>query len=237
MSGIVEHLLATPMWLTLLVVFALPALESSAFLGFLFPGESAVLLGGVAASQGHVPLPAVVAAAVAGAIAGDAVGYAVGRRWGRRLLDSAFGRFVKADHLDRAERALDRTSGGLAVLVGRFTMALRVMVPGLAGMARMPFGRFAFYNVLGGVFWGAVVACAGYLAGNSWQAVGHVVTNVGGGMAIVVIAALVGLRLIRSRRLRARVRSTAGALRRLSTTSDPAMPKPAMPKPAVSTEA
>lgn len=82
LTATVQHLLATPAWVALLVVFALPALESSAFLGFVFPGEMAVLLGGVAASQGHVPLAGVLAAGVVGAVAGDAVGYVVGRRWG-----------------------------------------------------------------------------------------------------------------------------------------------------------
>jgi membrane protein DedA with SNARE-associated domain len=223
MSGIVMHLLATPMWVTLLVVFALPALESSAFLGFVFPGESAVLLGGVAASQGHVPLLAVAAAAVGGAIAGDAVGYVVGRRWGRRLLDSAFGRFVKADHLDKAERALDRRSGGMAVLLGRFTIALRVMIPGLAGMARMPYRRFAVYNVTGGALWGGLVVIAGYLAGNSWHTVGHLVASIGGAVTVAVLAVLVGVRLARSPRAAALIRSIVrGSRRVLSSTPEPA---------------
>lgn len=115
MTGIVEHLLAAPAWLALLVVFALPALESSAFLGFAFPGETAVILGGVYAGQGKLSVLAVAAAAIAGAVAGDAVGYLVGRRWGRSLLDSTFGRFVKADHLDRrARRAAARLLQGSA---------------------------------------------------------------------------------------------------------------------------
>ncbi|WP_252275180.1 hypothetical protein [Nocardioides sp. LMS-CY] len=46
MTGLLEHLLSTPAWLVLSIVFALPALESSAFLGFVFPGETAVQLGG-----------------------------------------------------------------------------------------------------------------------------------------------------------------------------------------------
>jgi membrane-associated protein len=66
MTGIMEHLLSVPAWLALLVVFALPALESSAFLGFVIPGETAMLMGGVVASQGRLPLAAVLVAAVAG---------------------------------------------------------------------------------------------------------------------------------------------------------------------------
>lgn len=206
-----EHLLTTPAWVVLLVVFALPALESSAFLGFLFPGETAVLLGGVAASQGHVPLAAVVLAGAGGAILGDAVGYLVGRRWGRRILGSALGRFTPERHLDRAERALLR-GGGWAVFLGRFTVALRVLVPGLAGMAGMRYRRFLAANVAGGTAWVALMVTAGYLAGNSWHTVEHYVTGAGAALLGGVLAVFVARRPL-GRLVRATRRSTASRVR------------------------
>lgn len=199
MTGLIEHLLSTPAWVALLVVFALPALESSAFLGFVFPGELAVILGGVTASQGHVPLTAVLAAGIGGAVAGDTVGYWVGRRIGRRILDSTLGRFVKAEHLDRAEGALSRR-GSWTVFVGRFTVALRVMVPGLAGMARMPYRRFAVANIAGGALWGSVMALAGYLAGDSWHSVEHYLSGVGMAITGGVIALLLLGHIVRRHR-------------------------------------
>jgi len=104
MSRVVEGILQLHGWAALAVIFALPALESSIFLGFLFPGEVAVLLGGVLAYQHRVSLPAAIAAAVAGAIIGDTVGYEVGKHFGRRLLHGTIGRIVKHEHLDRAEK-------------------------------------------------------------------------------------------------------------------------------------
>lgn len=204
MTGLVEHLLATPAWVALLVVFALPALESSAFLGFVFPGETAVLLGGVSAGLGHVPLAGVVLAGAGGAIVGDAVGYVVGRRWGRQILDSTVGRFVRAEHLDRAERALEHR-GGWAVFGGRFTAALRVVIPGMAGMAHMPYRRFAVANASGGALWGATMAVAGYLAGASWHTVGHYVSLVGLGATALVVALLVVRGALRRHRSHASV--------------------------------
>lgn len=197
MTGFLDQLLATPAWVVLLVVFALPALESSAFLGFLFPGETAVLLGGVAAGQGRLPLAAVVAAGVGGAVLGDAIGFQVGRRWGRRLLDSTLGRFVDARHLDRSERVL-RRRGVWAVFLGRFTAALRVLIPGLAGMAGMRPRRFLAANIAGGAVWGAVVATAGYLAGTRWHTVEHYLTGVGLALTAGVVAVLVVLHVGRS---------------------------------------
>ncbi|MCA1847129.1 MAG: DedA family protein, partial [Actinobacteria bacterium] len=169
-GGIADRILGLHGWVALAVVFLLPALESSAFVGFVFPGEIAVLLGGVLASQHKVSLVAVLAAGVAGAVVGDSIGYEVGKRWGRRLLQGSVGRFVKADHLERAERYL-RSRGGKALFFGRFTAALRVLIPGLAGMSGMAYRRFFTYNAAGGAVWATGFVLAGYLAGNSWPTV------------------------------------------------------------------
>jgi undecaprenyl-diphosphatase len=194
-TGLLEHLLAAPPWLALLVVFAVPGLESSAFIGFVFPGEVALVLGGVLASQGRVPLWAVLAAAVLGCVLGDNVGYAVGRRWGRRLLDGTLGRFVRADHLDRAETYLAQR-GGRAVFVGRFTATLRVLVPGLAGMSRMPYRTFLVANAASAVGWGTMSVLLGYLGGASWRHVTQVASHVALGVLGVVVVA-VGIPLVR----------------------------------------
>jgi undecaprenyl-diphosphatase len=198
MSSIASHILALPPWAVLLVVFALPALESSAFVGFVFPGEVALVLGGFLAYQGEVPLAAVLAAGIAGAIVGDSVGYVVGRAYGRRLLDGTVGRFVHHKHLDRAEAYLaDR--GAKAVFFGRFTAALRVMIPGLAGMARLRYRTFAAYNVAGAVGWGTMSVLFGYLGGKSWERVAHIASRVGlVALGVLVAAALAGYLLRRT---------------------------------------
>jgi undecaprenyl-diphosphatase len=183
---IARYILHLHGWPALAVVFALPLLESSTFIGFAFPGEIAVLLGGVLAFHHRVDLTAVLAAAISGAVLGDSIGYAVGRRYGRRLLEGAFGRFVRRKHLDRAEQYLAER-GGKAVFFGRFTAALRVMIPGLAGMARMPYGTFLFYNVAGGALWATAIVLIGYLAGASWHRAAHLASRVGLVMLALVV--------------------------------------------------
>nr|WP_246299419.1 bifunctional DedA family/phosphatase PAP2 family protein [Nocardioides panaciterrulae] len=185
-------------------------MESSAFVGFVFPGEIALLLGGVLAEQGRVPLFAVLAAGFVGAVVGDSVGYAVGRRYGRRLVEGTLGRFVKLDHLDRAERYL-AARGGRAVFVGRFTAALRVMVPGAAGMARMRYPTFLVFNVAGAAGWVVLSVLLGYLGGSSWRHVGHVASRIG----LVALAALVLLVLGGAAWRRARGVSWAALAERL----------------------
>src|SRR5262249_51493027 len=158
-----------------------------AFVGFVFPGEIAVLLGGVLAFQHRIALAAVLAAAIAGAVIGDTVGYWVGHRYGRRLLSGRLGRLVKQHHRERAERYLAER-GGKAVFLGRFTAALRVMIPGLSGMARMPYRTFAVYNVAGGAVWATVMVLVGYLAGASWQRAAHWASRLG--LALLALIAL-----------------------------------------------
>ena len=122
-AGITEWILSLNGALALTIVFAFTALEASAFVGFLFPGEIAVLLGGVLAFEGRVPLEAVIGVAIAGAVIGDSIGYAVGRRWGHQMLGTVGSRipFVRHridEHLDSA-KAFVKRRGGAAVFLGR----------------------------------------------------------------------------------------------------------------------
>lgn len=193
-------LLGFPAWAALVAVFALPALESSAFVGFVFPGEIALILGGLLAQQGRVALVAVLAAGFAGAVVGDSVGYAVGRRYGHRVLGGTLGRFVERDRLDRAERYL-AARGGRAVFLGRFTAALRVMIPGAAGMVGMRYRTFAVYNVAGAAGWVVLSVLLGYLGGRSWQRVEHVASRVGlGALVLLVVLLSAGVAWRRARR-------------------------------------
>jgi membrane protein DedA with SNARE-associated domain len=208
MDSIASHILGLAPWVALLVVFAMPALESSAFVGFVFPGEIALVLGGVLASQGKVSLAAVLVAAIAGCVVGDSVGYAVGRRFGRRVLEGTIGRFVNHDHFDRAEKYLAER-GGKAVFFGRFTAALRVLVPGLAGMSGMRYRTFVAFNVASAVAWGTMSVLFGYLGGNSWQHVQSVASHIVlVSLAIVALLAIGGHFIRRGRRARARRAST-----------------------------
>jgi len=179
-------------------VFAFPALESSAFVGFVFPGEIALILGGVIAYEGRVPLAAVLAAGILGAVVGDSIGYAVGRRYGRHLLDGTIGRFVKQDHLDRAETYLAER-GGKAVFFGRFTAALRVLIPGLAGTSHLRYRTFLGFNVAGAVGWVTLSVILGYVGGSSWRRVEHIASRVGlAALVVLVLLTLAGFLLRRT---------------------------------------
>jgi membrane-associated protein len=162
--------------------------ETAIFLGFVLPGEAAVVFGGVLASRGHISLPVLIAVVVGCAVAGPLVGYEVGRRMGDRLFTSR--RLARiSGQLDRARTAL-RDRGGLAVLGGRFVAVVRALMPAAAGAAEVPYRVFAISNLISGVAWGVGYSLLGYLAGSAY---GVVERTVGTGLAIAVAVVVIGL--------------------------------------------
>jgi membrane-associated protein len=148
-----------------LLVFA----EDALFVGFVLPGETAAILGGVAASRGHVSLILMTAVVVLSAVVGDSVGYEIGARYGTRLLSVRVLR-RRAARIGAARATLARR-GGPAVFAGRFVAFLRAVMPFLAGISRMRYRRFLAYNATGGLAWGLGCVLLGYLAGNSYAAI------------------------------------------------------------------
>jgi membrane protein DedA with SNARE-associated domain len=196
---VVEGLLHVPSPVAYALIGLLVFSEAALFVGFVFPGETAVLIGGVMASAGDVSLTGLIVLVVLAAVVGDSVGYEVGRHFGPRLLAT---RLLSrhARRLDGARGVL-RERGGWAVLLGRFTAFLRAVMPGLAGLSHMPYGRFLVFNAAGGLVWGVGVVLLGYFAGSSYK---RVESSLGKGTAVVtalvVVAAVVLWARARNRR-------------------------------------
>ncbi|HEV7712659.1 MAG TPA: DedA family protein [Asanoa sp.] len=164
-----------------LVVFA----EDAFFIGFILPGETAAILGGVAASQGHVSVVWMSVIVVAAAILGDTVGYEIGSRWGYRLLSVRV--LQKREKQVESARSFLARRGGPAVFLGRFIAFLRAFVPFLAGVAHLHYRKFLAYNAAGGVVWGVGSVLLGYLAGHSYT----MIENALGKWAAIAIGAVV----------------------------------------------
>jgi membrane-associated protein len=207
-SGFIENILTgVPVWVVYLAVFALPFLEASVFLGFVIPGETALVIGGVFANQGRASLPLVILFAIVGAITGDAVGYLVGRRFGPALQRSRLGQIVGDERWLVTEEFL-RRRGGPAVFLGRFTALLRALVPSAAGMAHLPYRTFALWNALGGIFWATTFVVAGYLAGASYKKVEGYLGRGALVLTAVIVLGLVAVHVLRKRRASATGAST-----------------------------
>jgi membrane protein DedA with SNARE-associated domain len=151
------------------IIFLLVALECSAFIGILIPGETALILGGFATAQGSITLPTLIIIASLAAIIGDSIGYwlghAKGTRWALRY-GHRLG--VTKERFDRAQRLIKR-HGGPAVFLGRFTSVARAFVPFVAGTGKLRYRTFLLYNVPGAVLWASVHAAIGYTVGDQWE--------------------------------------------------------------------
>ncbi len=190
-SWLVDQLLKLNPGVALVLVFLLPFLEASVFLGFILPGETAVVVGGFLAYEHKVPLAAVFVIAIAGAIIGDSVGYEVGRKWGDALLNKAPKRFVKPAHVVQGKQLINRL-GGRAVFAGRWTAVLRALVPSLCGTAKMHYRTFLMWNALGGITWASAFILIGYLAGTAWKRVEGYANSAGYIFFGVIVVAGIG---------------------------------------------
>ena len=184
------------------LVFALVGLlvfgEAALFIGFVLPGETAVIVAGVVASQGHINIDILCVLVVVAAIVGDSVGYAIGHRYGERLLTLPVIRHRRVA-LERALEGL-RRRGPIYVFVGRFTAFLRAVMPGLAGMSRMHYRRFLVANALGGIIWGVGFTLLGYFAGGALTKIEKYASWAGIGVLVLLIAVVVTLHFRRKRR-------------------------------------
>ena len=175
---------------------ALAALVGVESAGVPVPGETALIAAALLAREGQLSLPLVIAIAATAAIVGDNVGYEIGRRGGRPLLTKP------GPFLDRRRRVVEGAEpfferhGAKAVFLGRWVALLRIAAAWLAGVNRMPWRTFLFWNALGGIAWAVSVGLAAYLLGR----VAETIVRDAGIAGVVLLVALAVLLLLWSRR-------------------------------------
>ncbi len=169
--------------------YLLPAIIGLESMGVPSPGETALVAGAVLASQGKLQIWLVIVIGVASAIVGDNLGYLLGRKLGREVLEA---KGPLRRHRVRAIAAGDRffkRHGPKAVFFARWIALVRFAAAWLAGINRMPFKLFFFWNALGGVTWGITYGLVGYYGG---MAAAGVLADVGIAGAVILAALLVG---------------------------------------------
>jgi membrane protein DedA with SNARE-associated domain len=146
------------------LLFLLVMIESS---GIPVPGETALITGGVLASQGKLQIELVIPIAAAAAIVGDNIGYGIGRKGGRWLLERPGAFSGQRQEVLRVGEPFFHTHGPKAVFFGRFLLGLRVWASWLAGATRMRWRSFLLWNALGGITWAIAIGLIAYFLGHS----------------------------------------------------------------------
>jgi membrane protein DedA with SNARE-associated domain len=181
--------------------YVLPMLIGLESLGVPSPGETALVLAAVLASQGKLNIILVIAIAAASAIIGDNIGYLLGRHFGREVLEARGPLHERRARVIAIGDRYFEKHGAKTVFIGRWIALIRFATAWLAGINGMPLPTFFAWNAMGGITWAVTYGVAGYYGGN---AVAHVMERVGIVAAVVlavaVIAGLVYVKL-RERRL------------------------------------
>ena len=146
-------------------VFTIVFLESGLLIGFFFPGDSLLFTAGFLASQGFFDIKILIAGCFVAAVAGDSIGYYIGAKLGPKIFKKDGSIFFHKKHLERAQRFYDK-HGGKTIILARFIPVIRAFAPVVAGVGKMDYKRFVFFNFFGAVLWAIGVTLAGYYLGS-----------------------------------------------------------------------
>jgi membrane-associated protein len=145
------------------VIFAETGLVVTPFL----PGDSLLFAVGALAAvdtSGTLSAPLASVTLAAAAVLGNTVNYGIGRAIGPPAFSGRY-RWLKVQYLERTEEFF-LCHGGLAIFLSRFMPIIRTCAPFVAGIGRMPYGRFLAWNLAGGCAWVLLFIWGGYLFGN-----------------------------------------------------------------------
>ena len=151
----------------LLAILAIVFAECGLLIGFFLPGDSLLFTAGILVATGFIDTPIwlVCLLITIAAIVGNLTGYWIGYKFGPAVFNREESRFFRREYVERTKHFFDRY-GARAIVLARFVPIVRTFITAMAGAARMRYGPFAFYTVIGGVLWGVGVTLVGYYLGN-----------------------------------------------------------------------
>jgi membrane-associated protein len=197
------------LWLYV-IAGALAFSEAAILVGFVLPGEIALLVAGYFCRYGDLKLWLMVLIAIVCAIAGDSVGFEFGRKFGPGLRRSRVGHFIGEGRWSAVDAFLHK-HGGKAVFLGRMVALMRALMPSMAGMSNMKYRTFLMWNAAGGILWGGGCVLLGYAFASALNTVSSYLTYAPLIVLAVVVVIYVALHLRKRRRERAEGESYAAA--------------------------
>jgi membrane-associated protein len=150
-------------WVYLALGFIIFA-ETGLAVGFFLPGDSLLVVAGLFAAANKLDVILVLIAFFLGSVLGDSTGYWTGRFLGDRLFDREDSRIFKPSRVEKARLFFEKY-GVKTVILARFVPIVRTFAPLVVGAVGMPYGRFLFFSIVGGLLWINSMVLAGYFLG------------------------------------------------------------------------
>lgn len=148
---------------TYVIVFLIIVGETGLVIAPILPGDSLLFAAGALAAKGVLNIWVLVPLFWLAAVAGDSLNYTIGKHFGVRAFRTQ-SRFLNHDHLEQAKEFF-RRHGGKSIVLARFLPFVRTFAPFVAGISHMHYGKFLFYNVIGGAIWVSTFTIGGYFFG------------------------------------------------------------------------
>jgi len=146
-------------------IFGIVFAESGLMVGFFFPGDSLLFTAGVLASANFLNIWILTPLIFLAAVLGDNIGYFLGREAGEKLFERESSFFFRRSHAVKAKEFFSE-HGSSAVVLARFVPVMRTFVPVIAGIGRMEYKKFFFFDLIGGLLWGVGLTLIGFFLGN-----------------------------------------------------------------------
>lgn len=150
------------LWLLLFVIFA----ETGLLVGFFLPGDNLILLAGILCKAEpelmHVNYFEMVSLMILAAVLGNTTGYWFGRKAGERLYSRKDSYFFRKKHVEVTTKYYNKYGGNITLVIARFLPVVRTFAPIIAGVIKIDFLKFMFFNVVGAVAWIMSLSAIGY---------------------------------------------------------------------------
>jgi membrane-associated protein len=161
LEEIIQNYQTWTYFILFLIIFAETGFVVTPFL----PGDSLLFAMGTLIAGGNTGLNIwlMIGILIAAAILGNTLNYKLGSILGVRVFKED-NKILKLEYYYQSQEFFEK-HGGKAIIFSRFLPIFRTIAPFVAGIAKMPFGRYTYYNVVGGVAWIVSLTLGGFFIG------------------------------------------------------------------------